>query len=716
MNSTANFSRWKLRLLPYLSLASGSFLSFYCFMITNKDLLLTGLIFFFSVIVFFFLKSYEHKLSESEKIRGFFQSKHYVEGVTFAVEDSDGSLIFADKLFREDFLQSEELPLIAKSFGGHQVLEVLFSDLDDYTAFEKAKSDIEQQIKDKGSCQYILPFGYSDENGDRPSVLNGAMHQDGKFYWSIVPLTKEAEENKSARERLLFLHKVMDQAPFGVITCDVHFVAKEANRAARKFFQGNLSFTHSNFERFHPDDQLQLKNYLRKSIDSGDTFSESLDIRISGKSEMTVSLRVLKTNDDTNGLLLVHLVDVSERKKLEGQFAQSQKMQAVGQLAGGVAHDFNNMLTAIIGFCDLLLLRHQPGDPSFVDTMQIKQNANRAAGLVRQLLAFSRSEELEPQILNVADVFAELSSLLQRLIGDNIELDILHGRELGRVKFDQVQLDQVIINLAVNGRDAMKSGGKLTIQTDNFTAKRSYPVRGEVMPPGEYVSISVTDTGQGIAKKNLDHIFEPFFTTKEVGEGTGLGLSMVFGSVKQSGGFTFVHSAGKNKGTTFIIYLPKMEAVDASEIERQDNQEIAKDDTGAGSILLVEDEDGVRLFAARALRSKGYHVVEARSGVVALDIMKEEGNVFDLLITDMMMPKVSGADVIHYAHDAKPNMPVICISGYTQETVAKEISSLSHIYFLSKPFSLKQLTSRVREALDSADNRQDDYKNLPLGS
>ena len=240
---------------------------------------------------------------------------------------------------------------------------------------------------------------------------------------------------------------------------------------------------------------------------------------------------------------MLHFIDVTEQKNLEVQFAQSQKMQAVGQLAGGVAHDFNNLLTAMIGFCDLLLMRFRPGDPSFADIMQIKQNANRAANLVRQLLAFSRQQTLQPRILDITDVLVELSHLLRRLIGENIELKVVHGRDLGLAKVDQGQLEQVIINLAVNARDAMPGGGTLTIRTANVTSRPAPMRRGhETMPAGNYVLIEVTDTGIGIPKENLARIFEPFFSTKEIGSGTGLGLSTVYGIVKQTGGFIFVDS------------------------------------------------------------------------------------------------------------------------------------------------------------------------------
>jgi two-component system cell cycle sensor histidine kinase/response regulator CckA len=404
---------------------------------------------------------------------------------------------------------------------------------------------------------------------------------------------------------------------------------------------------------------------------------------------------------ETAGLVL-HLIDITNFKELENQVVQARKMQAVGQLAGGVAHDFNNLLTAMIGFCDLLLLRHRAGDQSFADIMQIKQNANRAASLVRQLLAFSRQQTLRPKVLDVTDTLAELSQLLRRLIGQGVVLKIVHGRDLGLVRVDQGQFEQVIINLAVNARDAMPAGGSLTVRTANVSVGEPVDVAHETMPPGDYVRIEVIDSGVGIPKAVQARIFEPFFTTKPVGMGTGLGLSTVYGIVRQTGGFILVDSEpgpGPSQGTTFAIYLPRHAGGVPAE-DRPAGEEAERGDpdlTGSASVLLVEDEDPVRLFTARALRNKGYKVMEAKSGEAALELLAGHSEHIDVLITDAVMPVIDGPSLITMVREQRPDIRVICISGHTDEALRQRIAAAGDVLFLPKPFSLKQLALRVKE-------------------
>ncbi|HWB51223.1 MAG TPA: PAS domain S-box protein [Stellaceae bacterium] len=521
---------------------------------------------------------------------------------------------------------------------------------------------------------------------------------------SIVrDLTPEREWEAALRLSRERFQRFFANAPIGIALIDRYGRLEEANRALAELFgapHGDLK-GQPLIGFVHEDDRRDLAVKLAGAAE-GSAPPGPVEVRIKGLRDKTCVLFLGRLDgfEGHEGGLMLHFIDVSEQKSLEAQFAQSQKMQAVGQLAGGVAHDFNNLLTAMIGFCDLLLMRFKPGDPSFADIMQIKQNANRAANLVRQLLAFSRQQTLQPRILDITDVLVELSHLLRRLIGENIELKVVHGRDLGLAKVDQGQLEQVIINLAVNARDAMPGGGTLTIRTANHVQAGPMRRGAETLPAGNYVLIETADTGIGIPKENLERIFEPFFSTKEIGSGTGLGLSTVYGIVKQTGGFIFVESE-KGRGATFQIYLPRYQESDIAVAARSEPAEppAVKDITGTGTVMLVEDEDPVRIFGARALRNKGYTVLEARSGEAALELMETTDKI-DLLITDVVMPKMDGPGLVREVRETHPDMKVIFISGYTEDSFRQRLDSDSNIHFLPKPFSLKQLATKVKEVID----------------
>ncbi|MGI6246289.1 MAG: cell cycle histidine kinase CckA [Pseudochelatococcus sp.] len=396
---------------------------------------------------------------------------------------------------------------------------------------------------------------------------------------------------------------------------------------------------------------------------------------------------------------IVYALDITEQRALEAQFAQAQKMQAIGQLAGGMAHDFNNVLQAIIGYSDLLLSNHRPTDPAFQDIMQIKQNANRAAALVRQLLAFSRRQTLRPKVVQLGDELTELSMLLRRLLGERVELDLRHGSGLWEVKADANQIQQAVINLAVNARDAMTEGGKLTIATANVAAAdvARYGHSEASLPHADYALIEVSDTGTGIPPEVLDKIFEPFFTTKEVGKGTGLGLSMVYGIVQQSGGFIFCESA-VGEGTTFRIFLPRHVRTE-SRVAVKEKQPEAVDVTGRGTVLLVEDEEAVRKFAARALATRGYTVLEATSGAQALAIVDKLDAPVDLVVSDVMMPEMDGPTLLVQLRRRFPDLKVIFVSGYAEDAFERNLPEGENFTFLPKPFGLKELGEAVKKAL-----------------
>jgi two-component system cell cycle sensor histidine kinase/response regulator CckA len=400
-------------------------------------------------------------------------------------------------------------------------------------------------------------------------------------------------------------------------------------------------------------------------------------------------------HSDEGASATLFALDTTEQRTLQENLVQSQKMQAIGQLAGGVAHDFNNVLTAIIGYSDLLLANHRPTDPSFQDIMQIKQNANRAAGLVRQLLAFSRRQTLRPQTLQLNDVLSELQMLMRRLVGEQIQLDVVYGRDLWEVKADLNQFEQVIVNLVVNARDAMKDGGKITLRTRNFPAAECTGFKEVEVVPADYVQVEVEDTGHGIPPEVRAKIFEPFFTTKEVGKGTGLGLSMVYGIIKQTGGYVFCESE-PGAGATFRILLPRRHADDVDEPVKVEAPKPAADLTGRGAILLVEDEEAVRAFASRALASRGYTVLEAETGLDALRVVEEASEPIDLIVSDVIMPEMDGPSMLTELRKRGLTAKVIFVSGYADDAFARNLPEGQDFVFLPKPFSLKQLIETVK--------------------
>jgi two-component system cell cycle sensor histidine kinase/response regulator CckA len=405
---------------------------------------------------------------------------------------------------------------------------------------------------------------------------------------------------------------------------------------------------------------------------------------------------------------IVYMLETTERRALENQINQSQKMDMVGQLAGGIAHDFNNVLSAIMMANDFLLNAHKPTDPSFQDIMQIKQNATRAATLVRQLLAFSRRQTLRPQVLDLGDALSDLTMLLRRLIGEKVKLDLIHGRDLWPVKVDVSQFEQVVVNLAVNARDAMADGGKLTVRTANVTAEESMQLAYKGMPAAEYVRIDIVDTGTGIPAEIIDKIFEPFFSTKEVGKGTGLGLSTVYGIVKQTGGFVYVDSE-PGKGTSFRIFLPRHHpepevasdaaAANGAAKDHPAEPKARTDLTGQGTILLVEDEEGLRSLNARGLRSRGYSVIEASNGVEALEALEEKDGAVDLVVSDVVMPEMDGPTLLKTMRGKNPDLKIIFVSGYAEDAFEKSLPENQQFAFLPKPFTLSQLVAAVKETM-----------------
>ncbi len=453
---------------------------------------------------------------------------------------------------------------------------------------------------------------------------------------------------------------------------------------------------------------------------------------------LQITLCQLKDVDDESVIAVLH--DATELKRLEEQFNQSQKMQAIGQLAGGVAHDFNNLLTAISGHCDLLLLRRDEGHPDYGDLMQIHQNANRAAALVEQLLAFSRKQTLRPQQVDIRDTLQDLTHLLDRLVGAHIGVSVHHDSSPAPIWVDRRQFEQVIMNLVVNARDAMPTGGEVQISTSVRKLVKDLHRDRAVVTAGEYVVITVEDEGSGIPSGKRNKIFEPFFTTKAPGKGTGLGLSMAYGIVKQSGGYIFVDSTSAS-GTRFVLYFPTRrgatqklsdevispvsdfefgevavrESLSRVEETRRttkrsiavkvdqpqpSNVRLSKREAGAGVVLLVEDEAPVRAFAARALALRGYTVLEADCAEAAIETLEQTAASVDLFITDVVMPGDDGPTWIRRVRKNYPDTPVIFMSGYAEEVFSQNREEISGSVFLQKPFSLVQLTSAVKEQIE----------------
>jgi signal transduction histidine kinase/ActR/RegA family two-component response regulator/PAS domain-containing protein len=577
-------------------------------------------------------------------------------------------------------------------------------------------------IKPDSSKSFITRTGKELDLNEVP--LNLSLDQDlNKVYYLVQDGLKQSDNALSAEKFWNDFEntptaKAFENSPIATALLYKDGFVKIPNAAFRsmveKYFENTgWSILEVIPEQYLKEVEKQLNSAVKESI-TNPINTKPVEITLAGKKGLTALLYINKLVDSTddNTMLVAYLIDITEHKALEMHFAHSQKMQAVGQLAGGIAHDFNNLLTAMTGFCDLLLIRHPAGDQSFANIMQIKQNATRAANLVKQLLAFSRKQVLQPKVLDISDVLAELSDLIRRLIGENIELKLNHGKDLKLVKVDQGQFEQVIINLAVNARDAMANGGTLSISTQNVAVDKHYyldpqiirPLDDEQLEYGEYVLIEVEDTGSGISEDIIRKVFEPFFSTKEVGAGTGLGLSTVYGIIKQTNGNIYLKSK-EGIGTKFYIYLKacsekKMGLDDIA--HTNDNQEkIVSDDlTGNGTILLVEDEMPVRMFAAHALTNKGYKILEADNADSAIEMIKNNNEKIDVIISDVIMPGISGPAMITEIKKNLPDIKVIFISGYAEDSFINSFCNDEASYFLPKPFTLKELAHKVKEVMN----------------
>jgi two-component system, cell cycle sensor histidine kinase and response regulator CckA len=517
-------------------------------------------------------------------------------------------------------------------------------------------------------------------------------------------------QDKLRRSEMNFRSLVTD-APYGICRCDSTGKLLDANPALLSMlgYSSANEIVGSHLGALYEDTQhwFELADCLRTSVpfnglivqwkrkDGGATLA-----RISGRTVL---------NGGNTKTFELFAEDVTERRLLEQQLQQSQKMEAVGRLAGGIAHDFNNLLMVISGYAEFLLERLGLEPALRNPAQEIASAAGRASSLTRQLLAFSRKQMLAPKILDLNGVVTENSNMLRRMIGEDIELVLVAAKGLGSVRADAGQVEQVIMNLAVNARDAMPSGGRLTIETSNVTLDDAQSRFQAPLKPGDYIMLSITDTGAGMDSETQSHIFEPFFTTKGP-KGTGLGLSTVYGIVKQSGGYIWVESH-QGKGTTFKIYFPRV--ANTPEIAAQAAATgTAATEPGTETILLVEDEANLRYLARQFLEKQGYRVIEAADGTVALQVAVAHEGMIHLLLTDVIMPGMNGRELAQRVAEIRPNSKVLYMSGYTENVIGKNGTLEAGVRLLQKPFTLRELKNQVREVLDSTPFSQE--ANVPV--
>ncbi|MEL7543318.1 MAG: ATP-binding protein, partial [Pseudomonadota bacterium] len=523
-------------------------------------------------------------------------------------------------------------------------------------------------------CNYRAPDGASFSTRISIASRSGVAGR--------MVLTVEPQEISSQPPVVAFDEEqgsaLFNAAPIAIAVVDAAGIIANANDAfARMFGDDSINL----IDQLHPESRDQVLFALNAAVD-GDLHPSPVEIEVGDdraiKGRVFISpAQADDTSDDAGSVrAIVYAIDLTKQRELETQMAQSQKMQAVGQLAGGMAHDFNNLLTIITLSSDFLLSSHQKSDPAFKDIMQIKQVAGRAAEIVKQLLAFSRQQTLLPEVLSLTDEISDWTTTLRPLLGERVSFETNNGRDLWMVKADKSQLGQVIVNLAVNARDAIPEDGNVTLRTRNITARDVARLDEKEIVPGDYVLCEVSDTGAGMSDAVREKIFDPFFSTKDVGKGTGLGLSTVYGIIKQTGGYIFCDST-PGRGTTFRIYLPRHDedvppvaSTTSVANTKADVKPTATDMTGVGTVLLVEDEEPVRRLAARALSRQGFEVLEAGSGVEALDVLDEAGARVDLVVSDIVMPEMDGPTLLKSLRQTRPEMKVIFISGYAEDALA----------------------------------------------
>ncbi len=495
------------------------------------------------------------------------------------------------------------------------------------------------------------------------------------------------------------LVRLLDDGPVAVAITDLDGIVLEANDRLATMSGGAARIGAEISLAVRLDDRPDVNERLR-AVANGAAPDRPLDIKLTGEAgkEHEAHFHAHRVDTEHGEILFTYVMDVSAEKVIERKLAQADKMQSVGQLAGGIAHDVNNVLTAIRGHCDLLMLRHHEGDPDFDHLYQIQGQTVRAASTISGLLAFSRRQTMRRQVTQLSETLDEMRFMLNPYITERITFKSHHDRDLGLVRIDRGEFQRVIMNLAVNASDAMKGGGTLTVSTRNIAPDDVAGFGYDPIPKSDFVLIEVADTGSGISKADLGSIFEPFFTTKGTGKGTGLGLSTVYGIIKQMEGFIYCVSE-LGKGTTFQIFLPRYFGPAEAEIDTtKTDAAVPRDLSGTGRVLLVEDEDSVRSFAVRALELRGYTVTAAASGQEALEVIEENPDAIDLIVSDVVMPEMTGPEMMRTVRAIRPKMKFIFISGYAEDAFREDMIEGEEFHFLAKPFSLKDLAVKVKKA------------------
>lgn len=577
---------------------------------------------------------------------------------------------------------------------------------------KKTKKDLMEEIKALKQRVYELEGSKKEALGLKKSNIRSMEEKREKDPFLLLSAqVQDSIESRKAQEALLASNETLGAlivySPAAIVILDRDMIVKLWNPASERMFGWKIEEVLGTKNPIIPQDEEDKFQRLFESHLNGEATTD-IELRCQRKDgslvEISLSTAPIRNiKGEITGIMSI-FIDITKRKeaeaekgKIQVQLEQSNKMEAIGRLAGGVAHDFNNLLTAIIGYSDLLLIEKSLDTETSVCIEEIKRASERAASLTQQLLAFSRKQVLQPKVLLLNQLVSGIDKMLRRLISEDIEFVTRLDPELGKVRADPGQIEQVLLNLVVNAKDSIQGAGTITIETGNVSMDKSCCAERPEIVPGEYVLLSVSDTGKGIDKETIEHIFEPFFTTKERGHGTGLGLSTVYGIVKQSNGYIYVNSE-TDQGTTFNIYLPRIDGSEVSEEDKQGERQRAK--KGSEHILVVEDEEIVRKVICKVLRDFGYTVYEAKNPNEAIQIVqKKRGCKIHLMISDVVMPEMSGRALADKLQKYNPDMKVLYISGYAESAIVDHGVLIEGIPFLQKPFSPQSLTTKIREML-----------------